>query len=80
MTDTLEIEEALQGTVDLHLVDFPLKVKAITVLRGVDYYDIYVNAGISYEMQQKTFDHEIEHVKNKDYDHFYDVNVLEHFR
>lgn len=62
------------------MVTMPTKVRALTVLSGPDEYTVYINALLSAEAQHEAFEHELEHINNKDYDHFYDVNVLEHFR
>lgn len=70
----------MKSDIFTYMVAMPSKIKAITVLSGLDEYTVYINAALSAEAQQEAFQHELEHIRNKDYDHFYDVNVLEHFR
>ena len=64
----------LDERVFVYLVTMPNKAKAVTV------YTVYINNTLNCEMQLQAYKHEMEHIANKDYEHFYDVNVLEHFR
>lgn len=70
----------LDERVFVYLVTMPNKAKAVTVLSGVDEYTVYINNTLNCEMRLQAYKHEMEHIANKDYEHFYDVNVLEHFR
>ena len=57
-------------------VEFPSKVKAVTVADENGDYNIYINAALSYQERQQTYRHEITHIKKA---HFYqqDKSVLE---
>lgn len=61
-------------------VDMPSGIKGFTVKNDDDSYTILINAGLSHEMQIEAYDHEISHIDNNDYGHFYDVNILEEMR
>lgn len=49
--------------------DFPCTVKGFTTIDENSDYTIYINARLSYEMQQKTLDHEKQHIARG---HLYD--------
>lgn len=70
----------LNERVFVYLVPMPNKAKAVTVLSGVDEYTVYINNNLNHEMQLQAYRHEMQHITNRDYEHFCDVNVLEHFR
>ena len=57
-------------------IEFPSKVNAVTVVDDNGDYNIYINSSLSYLERQKTFKHEIEHIKKS---HFYreDKSVIE---
>lgn len=60
------------------LVDLPPKIKGFT--QNVDcYYTIFLNARHSRETQEKTFRHELEHIK-KDYGVEISVDEIESIR
>lgn len=50
----------------IRFVDLPAGIKGITILRK-DFYNIYINAGLSSEEQQKTIKHELTHIKRDDF-------------
>lgn len=62
------------------LIDMPVKIKGITIMNSDDSYTIFINARLSSQMQCATYDHEMEHINNKDYDHIFSVNDLEAIR
>lgn len=62
------------------LVDLPVRIRGITVMNSDDSFTIFINARLSSEMQLQAYDHEIEHINNKDYDHFYGADKLECIR
>lgn len=61
--------------------NLPWKIKGFTVYDAADgYYTIVLNARISYEEQQLTFKHEINHIKNEDLLRPVDVGLVEYAR
>ena len=67
-------------TIQVFFIDLPGSVKAFTIRNSDDSYTIFINAGISHEMQCKAYDHEIEHINNHDFDRIYDFNEIERIR
>ncbi len=67
-------------TIQVILLDMPGTIKAFTSKNSDGSYTIFINAGISHEMQCAAYDHEVEHISNGDFDYFYDVNRLEEER
>lgn len=52
------------------VVNLPAKVNAVTVIDNDGNYNVYVNALLTIEAQQKAFDHEKRHIlKNHFYSH-----------
>lgn len=47
--------------------DLPVSVKAFTVKSSDDTFIIFINSRLSYEQQQKSFKHELRHIKNDDF-------------
>jgi hypothetical protein len=66
--------------IQVFLVDLPGTVRAFTVHNSDDSYTIFINAGLSHEMQCAAYDHEMQHINNHDFDYCYDVNELENER
>lgn len=66
-------------TVQVFLVDLG-PARGLTVKNSDDSYTILINNGLSHEAQCAVYDHEVSHIDNKDYDHIYDVSVLERLR
>lgn len=66
--------------IQVFIIDMPTFVDGITIKNSDDSYTILINAGLSAEGQCEAYDHEMEHINNHDYDHFYDVNQLELIR
>ena len=66
--------------IQVFIIDMPTFVEGITIKNSDDSYTILINAGLSAEGQCEAYDHEMEHINNHDYDHFYDVNQLELIR
>lgn len=61
----------------VHLVDLPHEVKGFTKKNKDGSYTIMINARLSSEMQINTYDHEIRHIENGDYDKDILVNSTE---
>ena len=66
--------------IQVFLVDLPASIKGVTIRNGDDSYTILINAGLSAEAQCDAYDHEMEHIMNRDYDYFYDIGILEGVR
>ena len=66
--------------IGVYLIDLPTAIKGFTVRNADDSYTIIINAGMSDVMQRDTYDHEIEHINNHDFDNIYDINYLENLR
>lgn len=64
----------------VHLVDLPHEVKGFTKKNKDGSYTIMINARLSSEMQIATYDHEIRHIENGDYDNKADVDLIEQQR
>ena len=56
--------------------DMPPKIKAFTVCAD-DKYIIVLNSTLSYEQNRISFYHEIDHIKNGDFDKEIDADFLE---
>lgn len=59
------------------MLDLPVSVHGFTIMTDFDEYDIYINTRLSIDMQIQTYDHEIEHINNRDFDMMYDIDELE---
>lgn len=59
-------------------LNLPWKVSGFIMYDSVDdYYTIVLNSRSTYEQNKKTFEHEIQHILNKDFVHCRDVGMLE---
>lgn len=50
------------------LIDMPTKIKGYTVKNSDDSYSIFLNARISRDCLLKTYEHEMEHIQNEDFE------------
>ncbi|MDF2656364.1 MAG: hypothetical protein K0R19_2838 [Bacillota bacterium] len=66
--------------IGVHLVDLPHGVRGFTKKNKDGSYSIMINARLSSEMQIHTYDHEIRHIENGDYDNMADVDLVEKHR
>lgn len=57
------------GNVFVRMVSLPPSVRAVTLPNDDATFDIYINAELSEELQEKALEHELEHIR---LDHFYD--------
>lgn len=55
-------------------VDLPIPIKGVTIMDHDGFYNIYINARLSYEQQKKAIAHEMEHIARGD---FFSVGTLE---
>lgn len=59
----------------------PNQINAFTVFCATeDYYTIVLNLNLSFEGQRIAFEHEIEHIRKKDFSKYQDVGKLERIR
>ena len=52
----------------VRLIPLPIAVRAVTLPNNDGTFDIYVNADLPEELQNKALEHELEHINR---DHFY---------
>ena len=57
--------------------NIPHSIKGYVVREDVWSYDIYINPKISYEEQILTLEHELEHIRNEDFEVGANVAFLE---
>ncbi|WP_290772483.1 ImmA/IrrE family metallo-endopeptidase [Anaerofustis sp.] len=58
-------------------LNMPIKTKGFIKYNAVeDFYTIFINPKLNYEQQKETIKHEIEHIKNNDFDKI-DVGAIE---
>lgn len=56
-----------QNDIFVHLVDLPESVKGRVIPNEDDTYTIVINSKISHDAQLRAYQHEIEHIKNGDF-------------
>ncbi len=61
----------------LRYVSLPPTVKGLTVQDETGNYNIYVNTRLTYETNQQTLQHELQHIKNNDFQKFLHVRDIE---
>ena len=57
------------GNVFVRMVSLPLSVRAVTLPNDDTTFDIYINADLPEELQNKALEHELVHIRRN---HFYD--------
>lgn len=58
--------------------NLPYKIKGFIMYDAADdYYTIVLNSRSSYQNNQETFKHELEHIINDDFHNYRDVSLLE---
>ncbi len=55
-------------TVNTILINMPVQIKGYTIKNEDDSYSIFLNARMASNQIEKTFEHEIEHIKNEDFE------------
>ena len=58
----------------MRYIDLPISIKGVTVMDIDGFYNIYINARLSYDQQKKTIAHEMKHIARGD---FYRYDTLE---
>ena len=61
----------------IRIVDLPISIKGVTIPSLDGYYNVYINAKYSAEMQNIILNHELKHVKNFDFENFDSINIVE---
>lgn len=61
----------------IRLTWFPTSINAVTVPDAEGNYNIYINDCLCFNQQQKAINHELEHIRNKDFESYLCVSVLE---
>ena len=64
---------------DVHLryVNLPVTVKGLTVQDEEGKYNVYLNARLTYEANQQTLQHEIQHITNDDFSKLSHITEIE---
>ena len=55
----------------------PTGVKGFTIREDADTYDVYINPAYCYAQQVETYEHEMEHIRNGDFERNGEVNEME---
>ena len=66
--------------IQVFLVDMPAKIEGLTVRNSDGSYTILINAGLSSIAQCRAYDHEMDHINNRDWDHIFDAGEAEQVR
>lgn len=70
--------------IKIYIIDLPYKIHGLTVYSfdedGQSYFTILINAHDNATTQQRTYDHEIKHIDNYDFDSMLPADRLEGFR
>lgn len=61
----------------LRYIDLPCTVKGLTVQDEEGDYNVYINAKLSYETNQQTLQHEMQHIVNNDFNQLMHVKDIE---
>jgi len=66
--------------IGVYIVDLPHNIRGFTRKNEDGSYTILINARLNSEMQITTYDHEIKHIDNEDYNKVREVDCLEYER
>ncbi len=61
----------------VRIIKLPNTVRGITAVDENGDYNIYINANLSSDQQQRVYDHECAHINNNDFDNFDDISLVE---
>ncbi len=61
----------------VRIIDLPYWVRGQTVLDQSGNYNIYINARLSAEEQQKAYRHELSHIKDQDFNPMKPIESVE---
>lgn len=57
----------IMNDIFLRQIKMPLSIRAFTILDSNDDYNVYLNADLSEEAKQISYNHELQHIKNNDF-------------
>ena len=70
--------EILQlDNVIIRVINLPICVKGVTVPHPDGTYNIFINSQYSIDVQRDTLKHELNHIKNLDFDNFDNIQLIE---
>jgi hypothetical protein len=61
----------------VRFINLPITVKGLTVVDETGFYNIYINSRLSYEEQERTKAHELEHIKRGDFSSYATLEEIE---
>lgn len=64
------------NNINVFIRDLPYSVHGITKLNSDGSYTIFINAHDSVNVQRQSYEHEMQHIKNNDFEE-YDIESLE---
>lgn len=67
----------MNGYIYSRYANLPTRIKAFTVKDKDGFYTIVLNQNLSYEQQEKSFLHEMEHINSGDFDSLLNADVIE---
>lgn len=68
----------MRNNIRVLYVDMPMGYKAFTMPKD-DFYTVYLNSRYCIEQNITSLEHELEHIKNGDYDKNVTVDILEFY-
>lgn len=69
--------ELLKEEITTYVVDMPTTIRSYVISNEDSSFCIVLNAKLSHEAQLQAYQHEIEHIWNKDFDKKGDVGIIE---
>ena len=60
------------------MYDLPTSIKALTTNNSDGGYTIFINARLNSEQQHISFEHELEHINNRDFDKMINIDEIEY--
>lgn len=65
------------GDFCIRFIPFPGKVKALVTLDENNFYSIYVNSNLPYEIQKEAVKHELRHILRNDFNNDLSIHEIE---
>lgn len=62
----------------VRLLNLPSSIRGMTVTDPDGNYNVYINQNLAHEMQAQTYLHEVNHIKNNDFQEDKPIGILEH--
>ena len=63
----------------IRYIDFPCRINGITVQDENGFYNVYINARLSFEAQRAAIKHELTHIKRNDFYSLEPLSKIESF-